>query len=150
MIIIETNNGPRFVNDQAIESVYFDSDKGEVWVTPKEGNKNLPAFPTYPTYINVENVRFISQYQPTEYIYKGSSVEQLTKQLEDLCITVDYLRSCYISAREFADALFSLATDHSADHVEKQAILSEIKTYEDKIDKAGTILHIEKDKQKNK
>jgi hypothetical protein len=145
MIIIEANNGPRFVNDQAIESVYFDSDKGEVWVTPKEGNKILPAFPTY---INVENVRFISQYQPTEYIYKGSSVEQLAKQLEDLCITVDYLRSCYISARQFADALFSLATDHSADHVEKQAILSEIKTYEDKIDKAGTLLHIEKDKQK--
>ena len=145
MIIIETNNGPRFVNDQTIESVYFDSDKGEVWVTPKEGNNILPVFPTY---INVENVRFISQSQPTEYIYKGSSVEQLAKQLEDLCITVEYLRSCYISAREFADALFSLATDHSADHVEKQAILSEIKTYEDKIDKAGTILHIEKDKQK--
>jgi hypothetical protein len=140
MIIIETKNGPRFVNDQAMESVCFDSDKGKVLITSAKCKTTR--------YLNVENVRFVSQYQPTEYIYKGSSVEQLAKQLEDLCITVDYLRSCYISAREFADALFSLATDHSADHVEKQTILSEIKTYEDKIDKAGTLLHIERDKQK--
>lgn len=74
MIIIETKKGPKFVNEQTIESVEFNKEKGEVYIHPiSELVVGRIPFAT-----DVEEVIYTSE--PFHYSWNGSRVEDMERQ----------------------------------------------------------------------
>ena len=72
MIIIETKTGPKFVNDQTIESLEFNAEEGVVYVAPINGIMGTRM----PFAHDVERVRYVNQTQPENYVWKSSLLEE--------------------------------------------------------------------------
>lgn len=72
MIIIETKTGPKFVNDQTIESLEFNAEEGVVYVAPINGIMGTRM----PFADDVERVRYVNQTQPENYVWKSSLLEE--------------------------------------------------------------------------
>ena len=89
MIIIETKTGPKFVNDQTIESLEFNAEKGVVYVAPINGIMGHRM----PFANDVERVRYVNQTQPENYEWKGSLTEEAERGRADVCRVNQSLRN---------------------------------------------------------
>lgn len=89
MIIIETKTGPKFVNDQTIESLEFNAEEGVVYVAPINGI----MVTRMPFANDVERVRYVNQTQPENYEWKGSLTEEAERGRADVCRNNQSLRN---------------------------------------------------------
>ena len=114
MIIIETKTGPKFVNDQTIESLEFNAEEGVVYVAPINGIMGTRM----PFANDVERVRYVNQTQPENYEWKGSLTEEAERGRADVCRVNQNLRN-------FLSALMELHPD-IYEEVERFAVLKTV------------------------
>ena len=91
MIIIKTNNGDCFINEAETLQVSHIKDKALVEVWPSRWG-NQQQQPQYYIIEHVEAVIYTNAAQPTEWKDEGSALENLKKQLDDVCLLVDKYR----------------------------------------------------------
>ncbi len=89
MIIIKTNNGDRFINEAETLQVRHNKDKALVEVWPSRWG-NQQQQPQYYIIEHVESVIYTTQ--ETKWKDEGSALENLKKQLDDVCRLVDQYR----------------------------------------------------------
>ena len=93
MIIIETTKGHHMINEREIIGCSFDKEKGEVIVTYNHEPRDVVSFHDgvpvrrreYPTvtFIEVEDVIYVTDQNSGSYRYQGSEIERLKAEIAD-------------------------------------------------------------------
>lgn len=84
MIIVKTNNGDRFINNDKTIQVIHNKEKATVEVYPAEWIGRNPPHPLYYLIENVESVTYVSDVQAVNYKDEGSEIERLKARCDEL------------------------------------------------------------------